>query len=188
MTGALWLPTSASGPGIAAGEAFLRTFRVGGDRPDTEKASADQCGIDAAAWLRDNEGTIVEPVKPQSASEDSDLDSEMDETEEPPVIVISDLHGDYCNEAEGTYAYTWQVNVMQDTESGMYMGTIKFHNCPGGGRVAYHVIGEPQEGAKIIMLIGTKMDGGGELFENSVAYATFYVDLENGQLTDAPGD
>ena len=54
MTGALWLPTSASGPAIASGEAFLRTFRVGSDRPDTPKAAADQCGIDAAAWLRNH--------------------------------------------------------------------------------------------------------------------------------------
>jgi hypothetical protein len=52
MTGGLWLPTRASGPVIATGEAFLRTFRNGGDRPDTQKASADQCGIDAADWLR----------------------------------------------------------------------------------------------------------------------------------------
>jgi len=55
MTGGLWLPTSASGPVIQGGEQFLRTFRVGGDRPDLPKAAADQCGIDAAAWLRDNE-------------------------------------------------------------------------------------------------------------------------------------
>jgi len=54
MTGALWLPTRASGPAIASGEAFLRTFRVGGDRPDTPKAAADQCGIDVAAWLRNH--------------------------------------------------------------------------------------------------------------------------------------
>jgi hypothetical protein len=54
MTGALWLPTRASGPGIASGEAFLRTFRVGADRPDTSKAAADQCGIDIAAWLRNH--------------------------------------------------------------------------------------------------------------------------------------
>ena len=54
MTGALWLPTRASGPAIASGEAFLRTFRVGADRPDTSKAAADQCGIDIAAWLRNH--------------------------------------------------------------------------------------------------------------------------------------
>lgn len=54
MTGALWLPTRASGPAIASGEAFLRTFRVGADRPDTSKAAADQCGIDIAGWLRNH--------------------------------------------------------------------------------------------------------------------------------------
>jgi len=52
MTGGLWLPTSYSGPTIATGEAFLRTFRIGADRADTQKAAADQCGIDMAAWLR----------------------------------------------------------------------------------------------------------------------------------------
>ena len=54
MTGGLWLPTSASGPAIAHAEAFLRTCRIGADYPDTSKAAADQCGIDAAKWLRDN--------------------------------------------------------------------------------------------------------------------------------------
>ena len=102
------------------------------------------------------------------------------------MLVISDTHGPYCDEAEGTFAYTWQVNLIQRTDTGDYMGTIKYHNCPGGGRVAYHVVGEPQEGAKIIMLSGTKKDGGGELYEKSLEYATFYFDLENGQLTDKP--
>ncbi len=188
MSGALWLPTSASGPGIAAGEAFLRTFRVGGDRPDTEKAAADLCGIDAAAWLRDNSPTGDKPVKPPTDIEgDPDLGTIPDtNVEDQDFIIISDLHGAYCDEPEGTFAYTWQVNILQDVESSIYIGTIKWHNCPGGGRVAYHVVGEPQPGEKIIMLTGTKMDGGGKLFDESLDYGTFYLDLENGQLTDPP--
>lgn len=77
MTGALWLPTDASGPAIAAGEAFLRTFRIGGDRPDTPKASADQCGIDVAAWLRDH--------PPEEEGEETTTPTEPPATE-PPAL------------------------------------------------------------------------------------------------------
>ena len=54
MTGGLWLPTRAAGPGIAAAEEYLRTIRDGGDRPDTPKAAADDCGVEMSDWLRTN--------------------------------------------------------------------------------------------------------------------------------------
>jgi hypothetical protein len=59
MTGGLWLPTSYAGPVIINGEAFLRTFRVGQDRPDVQKAGADQCGADAADWLRTHQPVVA---------------------------------------------------------------------------------------------------------------------------------
>lgn len=179
MTGALWLPSDASGPAIAAGEAFLRTFRIDKDRPDTQKAYADQCGIEGAAWLRDNPPSSTITVKP-----DPDI---LESSSELTAIVVSDLHGSYCDESEGTFEYTWSVNVMQDTASGVYWGTIKFHNCPGGGRVLYHVVGDEREG-DIITLIGTKKkdSGGGQLNMTSPDARTFYLDLKNGQLTDPP--
>lgn len=187
MTGGLWLPTKASGPSIAAAEAFLRTFRDGADRPDTEKASADLCGVEAAAWLRDNPGDNDQAQKPPADDfVDPDLAAVPENTDDQDFIIISDLHGTFCDEAEGTFAYRWQVNILQDVESGIYIGTIKWHDCPGGGRVAYHVVGEPQPGETVIMLSGTKVDGGGKLFDESLDTETFYVDLENGLLTDPP--
>ncbi len=151
-------------------------------------------GIDETAWAI--EGQIFnnrKRPKPTATSTEAkppvigDIQTNpTEETINEGMLVISDTHGPYCDEAEGTFAYTWQVNLIQRTDTGDYMGTIKYHNCPGGGRVAYHVVGEPQEGAKIIMLSGTKKDGGGELYEKSLEYATFYFDLENGQLTDKP--
>ena len=69
MTAGLWLPTSYSGDTVAAGEAFLRTFRIGADRADTQKAEADQCGVQVAQWLRDRPpaeppAAVQKPAKP----------------------------------------------------------------------------------------------------------------------------
>jgi hypothetical protein len=63
MTAGLWFPTGYGGDLAANGEAFLRTYRIGADRPDLEKALADQCGVDAAQWLRDHAPTTA-PAQP----------------------------------------------------------------------------------------------------------------------------
>lgn len=180
MTGGLWLPTDISGEAIAAAEQILRITRRGGDRPDFDKGMADQCGVDAASWLRNNQSTSLVVIP-------SEINI-PDRSNENVGIEISDFHGEYCNEAEGTYEYKWSVNIFRELNSKRYIGTIKYHNCPGGGRVLYHVVGEPQEGVKIILLTGTKKDGAGELYAKSPDVTTFYLDVESGQLTNAPGN
>jgi hypothetical protein len=73
-------------------------------------------------------------------------------------------HGVACAEAEGTNIYRWSVDLMNDTGTGGLKGTIKFHDCPGGGRVLYRVTGSLPAGS-IYTLTGVKRDGGGVLLD-----------------------
>jgi hypothetical protein len=84
-------------------------------------------------------------------------------------------HGVACAEAEGTYIYRWSVDLMNDPGTGGLKGTIKFHDCPGGGRVLYSVIG-PLPTSSIYTLTGVKREGGGDLFEAAPEELPFTFD------------
>jgi len=75
-------------------------------------------------------------------------------------------HGSDCEETEDDYRYRWSLELFQDPETDQFMGTIRFHACPGGGRVLYRVIGQPTTG-RTITLSGIKEDGRGDLYANS---------------------
>jgi len=81
-----------------------------------------------------------------------------------PPNVVGAWHGQACDEAEGTYAYRWSLDLMKDPTSGQVVGTLKFHDCPGGGRGLFRVVGVSQIGSAIT-LTGTLKDGSGELFQ-----------------------
>jgi hypothetical protein len=61
-------------------------------------------------------------------------------------------------------------------------GTVKFHNCPGGGRVLYRVSGNPPTGT-VFTLAGEKKIGGGDLFGSAAESITFTFDSSTGQIT-----
>jgi hypothetical protein len=67
MSAGLWMPTKFAGAVAVNGEAMLRTFRHGGDRPDLEKADADACGNLASDWLRDHTPSEQPPAAQPSA-------------------------------------------------------------------------------------------------------------------------
>jgi hypothetical protein len=69
-----------------------------------------------------------------------------------------------CAEAEGTYIYRWSLDLMKDPATGQMVGTLKFHNCPGGGRALFRVVGVKQAGS-MITLTGSLKDGAGELYQ-----------------------
>jgi hypothetical protein len=84
----------------------------------------------------------------------------------PSVDVVGGWHGDKCDETEGTFIYRWSLDLMKDPAIGQVLGTLKFHDCPGGGRALFRVVGVEQAGS-VITLTGTLKDGGGELYQTT---------------------
>lgn len=81
--------------------------------------------------------------------------------------------GPLCGEEYET-PYKWQVALIQSQE-GTVNGTIRFHDCPGGGQVAYNVTGTPVAGEDFLTLTGTKAGGAGDLYTNSPETKYFIV-------------
>jgi hypothetical protein len=112
----------------------------------------------------------VQPSQPASQNDASAVD------------VVGGWYGPACDEAEGTYIYRWSVDLMKDPQTGQLAGTIKFHDCPGGGRVLYRVGGNPPMGT-VFTLMGEKLNGGGDLFDSAVDSITFTFDTATGQIS-----
>ncbi len=81
-----------------------------------------------------------------------------------PPNVVGAWHGAACDEAEGAFVYRWSLDLMKDPSTDQVVGTLKFHDCPGGGRGLFRVVGTTQTGS-VISLIGTLKDGGGSLYQ-----------------------
>jgi hypothetical protein len=96
--------------------------------------------------------------------------------------VVGGWYGPACDEAEGTYIYRWSVDLMKDPQTGQLAGVVKFHDCPGGGRVLYYVVGSQPVGT-VYTLTGNKKEGGGDLFNSAQDSATFTFDSSTGQIT-----
>ena len=120
---------------------------------------------EAAAPLSATEAPAAQPVSPGTNA-----------------TVIGGWCGPYCDEAEGTFYYRWSVDLMQNPADGSYAGTVKFHNCPGGGRLLYRVTGAQQAGP-LITLTGVMQQGGGALHDNAAALLEFTFDLSTGQIS-----
>ena len=112
----------------------------------------------------------IQPSQPASQNDASAVD------------VVGGWYGPACDAAEGTYIYRWSVDLMKDPQTGQLAGTIKFHDCPDGGRVLYRVGGNPPMGT-VFTLTGEKLDGGGDLFDSAAESITFTFDSATGQIT-----
>lgn len=66
------------------------------------------------------------------------------------------------DEVDESANWRWRVSLMPDGKGGM-VGTIHFHDCPGGGRVAFHVtlVSESEDG--VLSLVGERTGGDGAL-------------------------
>jgi hypothetical protein len=149
----------------------------------------DLLKIDEKAWKaerglfqRGNRKTPTADPKTPPMTEEQQPTPDPSEAGSESTTVVGDWHGAACDEAEGTYQYRWSVNLIQDPETDQIIGTIKFHACPGGGRVLYRVIGEPQTDP-VLTLTGIKNDGAGDLFTNSPDSIEFTFDTSKGKIS-----
>jgi len=128
--------------------------------------------------------------------EDSQPESQSDPDAENPVdepattgeqggttSPFRDWYGPACPEMEGTFPYEWEVHLVENPETGEFIGSIKFHSCPGGGRVLYTVTGTKTDD-NLVQLQGTKKTGGGALHEDSADNRTFVFDLSSGTIIE----
>jgi hypothetical protein len=81
--------------------------------------------------------------------------------------------GPLCGE-EFEVNYKWRISLIQN-DKGEITGTIRLHDCPGGGQVAYHVVGQEIEGQHFVILQGTKSGGAGKLYQDSLDEQYFRV-------------
>ena len=124
-----------------------------------------------------------EPLEPVTVSENqvamTDVNVTIDQENDRKSI---SMHGSVCEEAEGNYNFTQQVDIFCDATTLECAGTMKYHNCPGGGRVLYHTTGQIQADGNNITLTGTKKDGGGGLYTASPDTRLFYIRINEGIL------
>ena len=94
---------------------------------------------------------------------------------------IRDYYGPACPDGEEENApYRWSVEMLIDPKNNVYEGTIKFHNCPGGGRVSYRVSGSSD--GSLLHLTGDLVDGGGDLSTTAPMQQTFIFDPATGVI------
>ena len=120
------------------------------------------------------EDTTTDTTENGSIANDEELAANME--------LLGDWHGPRCvDEDVGTFMYQWSVNLMQNKTTNRVVGTIKFHDCPGGGKALFYVDGFVGSDG-IISLDGVKKTGGGALFNNFEEYKHFNFDPQSGQL------
>lgn len=108
-------------------------------------------------------------------------DTASDEETPYGTKLYGDWHGEACQEAEGTFQYKWEVHLFMDPAKNLIVGTVKFHDCPGGGRVLYSVKGETIT-ESLIKLDGSKQTGAGNLYNNSPDNQVFNFDPLLGEI------
>lgn len=126
----------------------------------------------------EEEPPVSEEEQPVTQEEPSQPAQDTSES----VQIVGNWHGPACDEAEGTFAYRWSVDLIQDPQTDQLVGTIKFHACPGGGRVLYRVTGDQLEDGTL-SLEGIRKEGAGDLFYASAENVTFIVNPNTGQIS-----
>jgi hypothetical protein len=168
--------------------------------PEIEEDQADEIAghiMDQINEIQEAQEELAEELQ----EEQEEQEEEMDEQASEPIILPPDTtlgtetfvdgdvtytffegHGSYCNEVEGTYIYRWSLDLLQEVEAKQVLGTVKFHDCPGGGRVLYRVEGFVNEDGTFT-LSGTKRDGGGDLYSKAPAATQFTFDPTTGVIS-----
>jgi hypothetical protein len=142
------------------------------------------CGLSTKQLAQDAPANAPEPAQPadQPVQPPDQQGQPANQGDTSTGVVVGGWYGPACDEAEGTFIYRWSVDLMKNSQTGKLKGTIKFHDCPGGGRVLYSVTGDPPAGT-VYTLPGQKMEGGGDLFGSAPETATYTFDSSTGQIS-----
>ncbi|MCJ7623248.1 MAG: hypothetical protein MUO76_07075 [Anaerolineaceae bacterium] len=109
------------------------------------------------------------PVLPDPQDNPAQPDPQVDPVQSNPQddVVIAETISwsgppECGDEVDESANWRWRVSLMPDGMGGM-VGTIHFHDCPGGGRVAYHVtlVSESEDG--VLSLVGNRTGSSGAL-------------------------
>jgi len=120
----------------------------------------------------------AKPTATQAAPKGSDKENKPAETKD---VIFSEWNGnwtgDECPEKYESFPFKWGVSLVE-TADGKVVGTVRFHDCPGGGQAIYKVSGNPDETPGQITLQAEKVDGWGARGDSSPASARFLFILE----------
>lgn len=158
-----------------------------------ENSSIEEETINPGLAEEDEDLSEQENPEPESLSDPNAENPEEETADEPPAseessestspLIFHDWYGPACEEMEGTFPYFWEIHLVENPETGGVNGTIKYHNCPGGGRVLYTVSGT-QNDEGLFLLQGTKKTGGGALYNDSSDTRTFTFDPTSGSFSE----
>ena len=148
---------------------------------DLKKCFEGYLGLNLVAQPQVDDDLAGDAVDSGALTDSNDAEAEPppdSESEPPDDVQVMDYtqtwdSGPLCGEEYET-PYKWQVALIQSQE-GTVNGTIRFHDCPGGGQVAYNVTGMPVAGEDFLTLTGTKAGGAGDLYTNSSETKYFIV-------------
>jgi hypothetical protein len=133
-----------------AAQSILSILRDQGRRPEVWE-------IDLAVWQALNMWLVMTGRDP--------LDS---------VVYEGEWHAAAaCDENEPGWTHRWAVDLTQD-DSGVVKGTIRYHDCPDGGRVAYSVTGVATR-ANSMRLMATMNEGYGDLGKGSPRLQVLWI-------------
>ncbi len=135
--------------------------------------------LESQASLVNNEEesseTTQQAEKPTQVAPEMALNAETF-TENGQTYRFFEGRGSPCDEAEGTFIYRWSLDLMEEVGRDLVMGTVKFHNCPQGGRVSiggsFTMIRSVQQG-------WDKESGGGDPMRRSFQ-RHFHIRSEHG--------
>lgn len=168
--------------------------------PDVDEDQADEIAghiMDQINEIQEAQEELAEALQEEQEEQEEEMDEQAsepiilppDSTLETETFIDGDVtytffegHGSYCDEAEGTYIYRWSIDLMQEVEAKQVLGTVKFHDCPGGGRILYRVEGFVNEDGTF-SLSGTKKDGGGALYSNAPGTTQFNFNPTTGVIS-----
>ncbi len=110
---------------------------------------------------------------PRSLAEELCLDNILALADPEPFV--GSFYGPGCGE-EYEFPYRWGASLLP-AGLGQVAGSVRIHDCPGGGQAVYRVTGTVTEDATQITLNGTLQDAVGKIEETAPPSRTFTLNV-----------